>query len=279
MVIEEEISPFQSSRWHYDYPEPNEDILIQIACSLYENRKFYKRVLNIMNVMNISPPFRNLECKPRVPLPKIAKQMAKRVYQRSTMRQTLQLMEFEEESVSDKETSKGTVGYHEIPVKRIASTALATRKLNSIRTAFVSDTEIRENRLPESKYMDWKPLQNYTPGALKTNRIYVKNLCHNKVTEDMLRYLFSRYLYSDFPINKSLCEDVNLMLSVEIMKSGRLRGQAFVEYKVQDGFDINRAGLAIKELNAYMLGGKPMVLQYSLSAFNKVKESDVDLSP
>ncbi|KAI9294796.1 hypothetical protein K502DRAFT_365520 [Neoconidiobolus thromboides FSU 785] len=41
----------------YSYPEPNEKIIRNIAHALLHDKKFYTNTLNLMNKMNLPPPF------------------------------------------------------------------------------------------------------------------------------------------------------------------------------------------------------------------------------
>jgi U11/U12 small nuclear ribonucleoprotein SNRNP65 len=94
--------------------------------------------------------------------------------------------------------------------------------------------------------------KNYSEGE-PTDRIYIKNLERKVVKESELRTIFGRFVL-DNNGNPKTDLDINLLLS------GRMRGQAFVKFK-----NIETAQNALKGAHRYILHGKPMVIQFAKS--------------
>jgi U11/U12 small nuclear ribonucleoprotein 65 kDa protein len=94
--------------------------------------------------------------------------------------------------------------------------------------------------------------KNYSEGE-PTTRLYIKNLERKVIKESDLRNIFGRFVLGskDDP-EKDL--DINLLLS------GRMRGQAFVTFKDQE-----TAIKALEGAHRYILHGKPMIIQFAKS--------------
>lgn len=86
---------------------------------------------------------------------------------------------------------------------------------------------------------------NYEAGV-PTSRLYIKNLTKH-TTEDDLKYIYGNLFESE--------EDMKNNLEINLMKSGRLKGQAFLKFK-----SIEMAEKALLKTNGYILHNKPMIV-------------------
>lgn len=105
------------------------------------------------------------------------------------------------------------------------------------------------------KYLDPQystAFKNYSEGE-PTMRLYIKNLEHKMVKESELRNIFGRFVL-DGTGDPEKDLDINLLLS------GRMRGQAFLTFKDQE-----TARKALKGAHRYILHGKPMIVQFAKS--------------
>ncbi|XP_070540574.1 RNA-binding region-containing protein 3-like [Ptychodera flava] len=126
-----------------------------------------------------------------------------------------------------------------------------------IMTEFISSSELKKNRLSKEELRKYSAFKKYEPGE-PTSRLFVKNLSKQTDEKD-LRYIFGRYI--DF--SSELESD---MFDVRLM-DGRMKGQAFIGLPNE-----SKAKKALEETNAYLLHGKPIVVQFARSA--KPKEKD-----
>ncbi|XP_065883401.1 RNA-binding region-containing protein 3-like [Dysidea avara] len=117
---------------------------------------------------------------------------------------------------------------------------------------FVTEQELRENRLSQNELSSHPAFRNYNKGD-PTSRLYIKNLAKN-VTEQDLTYIYGRYI--DYT-----SEEHTAMFNVRLMTTGRMKGQAFIGLPSED-----IALQAIKDTNGYQLKGKPIIAQFARSA-------------
>lgn len=94
--------------------------------------------------------------------------------------------------------------------------------------------------------------KNYSEGQ-PTNRLYIKNLERKLVKEADLRRIFGRFVVDNHGDPKTDL-DINLLLT------GRMRGQAFVTFK-----DEELAKKALSGAHRYILYDKPLVIQFAKS--------------
>ena len=117
---------------------------------------------------------------------------------------------------------------------------------------FISDSELKLNRLPASEMRNNSIFKHYSPGA-PSSRLYIKNLAKGTVQRD-LQIIYGRYVDLS---NQQECT----RYAITLMQSGRMRGQAFV------GLPGPEVALrAIEDTNGYILNGRPMVVVYARSA-------------
>ncbi|XP_038065262.1 RNA-binding region-containing protein 3-like [Patiria miniata] len=124
-------------------------------------------------------------------------------------------------------------------------------------TEFISRRELR-NRLPDHEIKRHPVFKRYEPGE-PTTRLYLKNLAKT-VEEKDLKYIYGRYVDWSSPIDRD-------MFTIQLMTQGRMKGQAFVGLPSEFA-----AQKALRDTNAYILQGKPIVVQFARSAKLKEKE-------
>ena len=123
---------------------------------------------------------------------------------------------------------------------------------------FLSYETIRESRLNKSQLKEFSVFKNYSAGE-PTCRLYIKNLTKHTTEQDIVN-LFGSYI--DWQQESSYNS-----FDVRVMKEGRMKGQAFVSLPNEDC-----SQKILRDCNAYILNGKPMVIQFARSA--KAKEVD-----
>eukprot|EP01027_Heterolobosea_sp_BB2_P008592 GEZU01012745.1.p1 GENE.GEZU01012745.1~~GEZU01012745.1.p1 ORF type:complete len:160 (-),score=49.61 GEZU01012745.1:88-531(-) len=92
---------------------------------------------------------------------------------------------------------------------------------------------------------------NYSEGE-PTNKLYIKNLAHKVVEVKDLERIYGRYFATD--------EEMREKLDINLMKEGRLKGQAFVTFP-----SVELAQQALRETHGFMLHDKPMIVQFGRS--------------
>ncbi|XP_022091785.1 RNA-binding protein 40-like [Acanthaster planci] len=128
-------------------------------------------------------------------------------------------------------------------------------------TEFISRRELR-NRLPEHDIKRHPVFKHYEPGE-PTTRLYLKNLAKT-VEEKDLKYIYGRYVDWSSPLDRD-------MFTIQLMTQGRMKGQAFIGLPSEFA-----AQKALHDTNAYILQGKPIVVQFARSAKLKEKEKEKD---
>ena len=123
---------------------------------------------------------------------------------------------------------------------------------------FFSYETIRESRLTKNQMKEFSVFKNYAPGE-PTCRLYIKNLTKHTTEQDIVN-LFGSYI--DWQQESS-----HNSFDVRVMKEGRMKGQAFVSLPNEEC-----ASKIMRDCNAYVLNGKPMVIQFARSA--RAKEVD-----
>ncbi|CAG8591969.1 9264_t:CDS:2 [Ambispora leptoticha] len=112
----------------------------------------------------------------------------------------------------------------------------------------ISYEEINSNKMPEEELQSIAAMKKYTRGEPSAT-LYIKNLAQKKVESYDLKRIFGRYFKSQ--------EEMESQLDINLLKEGRMRGQAFVKFP-----DVNLATKALDEVHGYILYDKPMVIQF-----------------
>lgn len=122
---------------------------------------------------------------------------------------------------------------------------------------FFTREELRNGRIVESEMKNFSVFKNYSSGEV-TTRLYIKNLAKH-TTEQQLANVFGQYVDWKSELEKN-------MFDIQLMKVGRMKGQAFVTLP-----NDTVAAKALKDTNGFVLNSKPMVVQFARSA--KAKET------
>ncbi|GAA5810479.1 hypothetical protein MFLAVUS_003900 [Mucor flavus] len=249
----------------YFYPDPTPDILANISNAIGTVPRFYTQVLHLMNKYNMPPPFGPID---KESIPSLLK------------RKRDDLLASDESELEDDDDHSDEMKLQEEKVKqarlgRIAAekqklaisttlTASTTSNAQAIKNTpkikinigkqvaeklaspTLSDEQksIRDKCLSMSELINLPAFKNYTSGT-PSNKLYVKNLSKQVTEQDLID------LYSNFSPN----------IQVNLMKKGRLRDQAFVEFS-----DEKQANLALICTNGYVLVDRPMAVLFSKSA-------------
>ncbi|PVD38143.1 hypothetical protein C0Q70_00754 [Pomacea canaliculata] len=119
-------------------------------------------------------------------------------------------------------------------------------------TIFVTDSELSKGRMSHKETEKIAVFRNYQQGE-PSRRLYIKNLAR-QVTEEDLHWIFGRYVnWAD--------EGEKIMFDIRLMREGRMKGQAFVTLPGTE-----QAKQAVADVNAFVLKGKPMAVQFARSA-------------
>ncbi|KAG4076110.1 hypothetical protein HA402_011456 [Bradysia odoriphaga] len=108
-----------------------------------------------------------------------------------------------------------------------------------------------QNRLSADQLNSHPLFQNYNPGA-PSNKLYLKNLAKD-VDEDDLKGIYSRFAYP------------GQSLDIRLMKTGRMKGQAFVCFNdpyMDEESGYSSVEKALRETNGLILKDKVMVVTY-----------------
>ncbi|KAL8564091.1 hypothetical protein ACOMHN_034568 [Nucella lapillus] len=119
-------------------------------------------------------------------------------------------------------------------------------------TKFISRSELRKGRLSHREMEELSLFRYYKEGE-PSRRLYIKNVA-KQVTEEDLHWVFGRYVNWDDESQKTIFD-------IRLMKEGRMKGQAFVTLATEE-----QAAKAVRDTNAFVLKGKPMVVHYARSA-------------
>ncbi|RWS29891.1 RNA-binding protein 40-like protein [Leptotrombidium deliense] len=117
---------------------------------------------------------------------------------------------------------------------------------------FITENELRDNRLTRSEYTQYSVFKNYEPGN-QSCRLYVKNL-DKKVEVHDLKRIFGKFVDWKSELERNT-------FHVCLLKEGRMKGQAFITFSNE----LN-AKTALNETNGFKLNGKPMVVCFARSA-------------
>lgn len=259
----------------YAYPPINADIMAGIGDALKSNERFYVQVLHLMNRMNLPPPFG--------PRPKgiIMLQQPQHTQTAATQTEKCQSETESELESEDEVHKKQQQQQHKLKVKRPAEASvipeqyrkrarqiLQAGKASAAATAIKETTEsptfaapkielklpstlptvsqLPEQRLTDEQLQELPIYKNYKLGD-PSNKLYIKNLDKN-VTEAQLRTLYARYAPAE-------------SLDIKVMQQGRMKGQAFVEFKDQAAVAAV-VGQALAETNGLVWQQKPMIVCY-----------------
>lgn len=111
----------------------------------------------------------------------------------------------------------------------------------------ITDDELHSNRIP-TKQLSLLPLfANYNAGE-PSNKLYIKNLAKNVEEDDLLR-IYRRY---------------HNAVDVKLMRTGRMKGQAFItfEFTIMEEINFELMAKALNETNGFILKDKVMVVMY-----------------
>ncbi|XP_073812731.1 uncharacterized protein isoform X2 [Musca autumnalis] len=111
-------------------------------------------------------------------------------------------------------------------------------------------SDLTKNRIGEKEMQEMPVFKNYKQGE-PSNKLYIKNLQKDVVTED-LHALYTQLIQND-----------HVKLDIKVMQHGRMKGQAFVSFSsdVPEATDLQRVVLdALIASNGYILRQKPMVV-------------------
>lgn len=260
----------------YAYPPINADILSEIGNALKSNERFYVQVLHLMNRMNLAPPFgprpKGVILQPQ-PTQTAATQTEKC---RSETESELESEEDEQQKKrkQQKQKLKRPAEPSVIPEqyrkrarqilqasKAAPATATATKEpIDSptfvapkielkLPTTLPTAPQVPEQRLTQQQLQELPIYKNYKLGE-PSNKLYIKNLDKN-VTAEQLRLLYARYAPPE-------------SLEIKVMQQGRMKGQAFVEFKDQAAETSTAAVVAqaLTETNGLIWQQKPMIVCY-----------------
>ncbi|KAJ9576995.1 hypothetical protein L9F63_006432 [Diploptera punctata] len=284
------------SHLKYQYPPPTQMVLHNICCALASVPKFYTQVLHLMNKMNLPCPFDSSPFpEPDImATPQVSEQSQNVLIPEASSDQD---EESELESDGEGHTLLGEI----IPPKRslpqkpkkvkrpkfikpVPSSSVTVKPIKpeqvfekvepvhrkiELKFATVSEMdniekgsnkmmeasgteELASNRISSRDQKHLPVFKNYQPG-IPSCRLYIKNLS-KQVTERDLHYIYRRYLISEEEMGGT-------MFNVQLMKEGRMKGQAFITLQ-----NVKQAEAALKETNGYILKDKPLVVQFARSA-------------
>ncbi|XP_050074846.1 RNA-binding region-containing protein 3 [Anopheles maculipalpis] len=285
----------------YRYPKCSPEILENITTELASNTALYYQTLHLMNKMNLKPPF--VDRQKIDPIASVSEGLEDRL---ATATDTLSDEESELESdaelssVGKAKTTSGllkrtmkVVNYQSTPPEPPQSALKAPKRAKleihisgaslttSDESLLTSDSpqappeevssvleecptqisiaNILSNRIPDDQRTTLNVFQNYSPGE-PTNKLYIKNLS-KQVTEQDLVAVFSAF----FP------DKLLRAIDVRLMKTGRMKGQAFVTFvAAEDSEELSDSGVfkaciekALTTVNGYILKDKPIVVSYA----------------
>ncbi|XP_058119903.1 uncharacterized protein LOC131281504 [Anopheles ziemanni] len=281
----------------YRYPKHTPSILANICSELASNTPFYYQVLHLMNKMNLKAPFPRLDPEKEastsgsVPLPNQTtsddeselesddETHERKKAKLNHLKPTMRVLNYDKllpqsQDVDKRPTKKPNIEIHisgesltttqsVCSAKGKATSAEEAEKTNELspqQTQLISLDDILNNRIPEEQRNGLSVFQNYTPGE-PTTKLYIKNLAKS-VTEQDLQNVIRIFFEKDLP-----CE-----FNVKLMKTGRMKGQAFISFHPvgeakSSSNDILKQCVArvLSTINGYILKDKPIVVSYAKS--------------
>lgn len=214
----------------YQYPDPTPDIITNITYALASVPRLYTQVLHLMNKMNMPPPFGPVQKESQ---PTILK---KRKLDTLLSSDESELEEQEEDTSKEQEERVKQARQLRIAAEK---QRLALRKIKTIDPI----QQIQIKCLATHDLAKHPVFKNYEAGPPST-RLYIKNLTPKTTEQELVQ------IYSVF------CKDVK----VNIMKYGKLKGQAFANFS-----DEKTAKIALENTNGYVLHDRPMAVHFSKS--------------
>lgn len=281
-----------------DYPTVNEDIIGYICNVLRNNREFYQHVLDLMGKMKLEIPqnksnenvgLDEIPIPESIPLPDepmedqesseeseietqfeiqkdpyIERLVRKRKLEGSKQKINT-LKKFKSSYLNKPKTGEELLNPFErkILINCPASLNLKPSKNPKIETKvletkdeirILTDEDLKNGRLNLEQLKEHLIFENYSPGV-KSSKLYIKNLAKN-VSEQDLQAIFWKY------VNESRDE-----IEIKLLKIGKMRGQAFVIFKLFENPDKrevaeNLIEKAVMETNGYLLKNKPIFVVY-----------------
>ncbi|XP_058449647.1 uncharacterized protein LOC131429505 [Malaya genurostris] len=137
--------------------------------------------------------------------------------------------------------------------------------VDSNKLSIVTEQELLFNRIPQDQLVELPIFKNYSAGE-PSNKLYIKNLAKT-VTEDDLRRIFFHFSLTD-PQRE---------IDIKLLRSGRMKGQAFVTFSYAYEEDLERLKekpieRALRLTNGFILKDKPMVVMYGKSGAGRENE-------
>lgn len=295
----------------YKYPSVTRDIIDNIGISLETNPKFYTQVLHLMNRMNLPTPFyvdpvhgikknccdvevqtdltlldeeSEMESDDERKIESFIPEIRKRKYFlpiKNPLKKYRSILEAEKNKSHCEVRNKVVVYSKKIfteskfidPEKRkiiiqvpmeIISTKIPEEiveeesEVQKEESKIITEIELNENRLNSNQFKNIPVFKDYKAGA-KSNKLYLKNLSKNVVEEDLRR------IFNFFIKHKPEEIDINLM------KTGRMKGQAFVTFStpyheedIEEGKE-TMVEKALRMTNGFILKDKPIVVMFGKS--------------
>lgn len=285
---------FPPSSILYQYPKISPATVDNIARELTSNKAFYYQVLHLMNKMNLRPPFavqdeaRNPNSEPQESsslLPQSDEESeleselesdtentgptTKKVKLNSSLPlpKTMKVMNYAPDTQpavppNVPKTSKLKIhisgNFLNTAENESEPAAEATEPASERESVPASVEDILSNRIPEEQRASLNVFQNYAAGD-PSGKLYIKNLA-KQVTEQDLMEIYQ--LFHD----KAAIQAID----VKLMKTGRMKGQAFVSFLPVDEDSPSEAkqfakciATALSTTNGYILKNKPMVVSYA----------------
>ncbi|KFB42713.1 AGAP005296-PA-like protein [Anopheles sinensis] len=282
----------------YRYPKHTPLILANICSELASNTPFYYQVLHLMNKMNLKAPFPRLdpdkEASTSGPVQPNANQATsedeselesddetneRKKVKLNHLKPTMKVLNYDKlqpkfQDVGKQPNKKPNIEIHisgesltttqsvcsAKSIATIAEEAKTTNESSPQQTNLISLDDILNNRIPEEQRNGLSVFQNYTPGE-PTTKLYIKNLAKS-VTEQDLQNVIRVFFEKDSPYE----------FNVKLMKTGRMKGQAFISFlpvgEVDSSSNDNLkqcVARVLSTINGYILKDKPMVVSYAKS--------------
>lgn len=267
----------------YFYPDPTPEILTNITNAIGTVPRFYTQVLHLMNKYNMPPPFGPHEKESFTSilkrkhddllasdeseledeendLSKETELQEKRVKQARLERIAAENQKLAIASTAAtsnnpaSSNSKNVTNKIKINIGKLTETQQlptaeeASDKCTTTNPKLTEEQQkIRDNCITVTERGSFPIFKNYERGT-PSNKLYLKNLGKHVTQKDL------QDLYSSFSKD----------IQIDIMKKGRLRGQAFVTFPNED-----IASLALDCTNGYMLHDRPITALFGKSGVVK----------